>query len=37
MHGNLHHVERGESKAMPNNLPMLGPKQSGDLGNAIMK
>jgi hypothetical protein len=30
MHGNLDHLDKGESKTMPNNLPMLGPKQSGD-------
>lgn len=30
MRGNLEHFERGESRAIPDNFPMLGPKKSGD-------
>lgn len=30
MRGNLEHFERGESRAMPDSFPMLGPKKSGD-------
>jgi hypothetical protein len=37
MRGNLDNFETGESRAMPNNFPMLGPKKSGDWANATIK